>query len=182
MTTAAQRLDAFLGRIQSGVSALAAIVCLIMAVHIVTEFSIRFIFNRPWPGTVAIVSNYYMIAVTFLPLAAVERAGGHISVELVTELFSVRVQRALMAIVWTMAAAVALLLTFASWSDAEKKREASVYVMESGYQLFLWPAYYLLPIGFGLLVLAYLIRIIGYFTDQKLGGHDQLATAEVHTV
>lgn len=175
------QIDAWLGRIQNGASLLAGVVCLIMAVHIVAEFSMRYIFNWPLPGTVAIVSNYYMIFVTFLPLAAVERAGGHVSVELVTALFNANVQRFLMTVVWIMAMVVSTLLTVATWGEAELKRGASIYIMESGHKLLLWPAYYLLPIGFGLLALAYGIRIVGEFTGQGLGGHDQLSSEELRT-
>lgn len=182
MTTFLRYCDKWLGRIQNFASALAGFICLFMAAHIVAEFCMRFIFNRPLPGTVAIVSNYYMIAVTFLPLAAVERMGGHISVELVTSQFSTAVQRVLMAIVWFMAAIVSWLLMAATWGEAEMKRKAGVYVMESGYQLFLWPAHYLLPLGFGLLFVAYLLRIIGFVTHQQLGGHDQLASEEIQTL
>lgn len=147
--------------------AIASALCLLMALHIVLEIVLRFLVNMPLPGTVAIVANYYMVAVTFLPLAAVEQANAHISVEIVTERFSKRAQWHLQALVWLLSGAMAAMLTWATLQEALAKARIGAHVLENGMRLALWPAYYLLPLGCGLLTLVYLVKLLGYVFQQR---------------
>lgn len=168
------RILSALDRLVAGAGNVAVIVagalCLLMSVHIVADVVMRTVFNMPLPGTVAIVSNYYMVAVTFLPLAMVERIGAHISVEIVVERFSAGIQRHIQALVWLMSCGVAGLLAVATWREAAAKTRIGAYVMESGHHLPLWPAYYFLPFGCALLALVYALRVLGYLSGQPLGG------------
>ena len=45
----------------------------------------RSFFNYPLPGTITIVSYYYMAIAAFMPLAFAEQKQAHISVEVITE-------------------------------------------------------------------------------------------------
>ena len=62
-------------------SAIAGVFVVVMMLHIVADVLAKWLFNYPIVGTLEIVANYYMVALIFLPLAYVQRAGGHIIVE-----------------------------------------------------------------------------------------------------
>ena len=47
-----------------------------MMLHITADVVGKFVFNRPLPGTIPIVSQYYMVIAAFLPLAMVEKLSG----------------------------------------------------------------------------------------------------------
>ena len=55
-----------------------------MMVHITIDVIGRVVFNNPFDATIEVVSAYYMVAVSFLPLAYISRHEGQIIVELFT--------------------------------------------------------------------------------------------------
>ena len=63
--------------------ALAGMALLLMMLHISIDVVSNLLFGAPVPLTNATVTQYYMIAVAFLPLAAGEYRGAHIRVDLV---------------------------------------------------------------------------------------------------
>ena len=56
-----------------------------MAVHVIADVSARYLFNQPLPGTIEIVSLYYMVAVIYLPVAYVQSRRQHIVVTQFTD-------------------------------------------------------------------------------------------------
>ena len=53
--------------------AIAAIALTLMMGHVTVDVAGKYLLNAPVPVTLEMVSNYYMVAVVFLPLAAAER-------------------------------------------------------------------------------------------------------------
>ncbi|WP_156174578.1 TRAP transporter small permease [Hoeflea sp. IMCC20628] len=141
--------------------------CALMVVHICAEVVSRKLLNMPLPGTVTVVSYYYMIAITFMPLALVEQRDANVSVEVVTQFFSIGLQRIVEAFGWLLSSGVYALLAWVSWTDAVRQQKVGTYVMESGYQLVLWPTRYMLPIGFGLVALVLLFKIVARLTGTE---------------
>lgn len=156
--------DDVLGRLTIGVSMVACVFCAMMATHITAGVISRAAFNIVLPGTVAIVSQYYMIAVTFIPLALVERRNENISVEVVVQLLPVRLQRISQALGWILSIAVFSMLTWTSWLDAIHHYEVGTYVMESGGKIILWPSYFMLPLGYSLVVLVLVLKVLVFLS------------------
>ena len=74
--------------IQGPTNALAlvgGVAIILLMLHVVADVMGRELFRFPLEGTLEIVSFYYMVAVTFFPLAYVCHNEGHISVELFTK-------------------------------------------------------------------------------------------------
>ncbi len=57
----------------------------LMLVHVTLDVLLKHFFSMPINGTLEIVSLYYMVAAVFLPLGIVQRARGHIVVEVFTQ-------------------------------------------------------------------------------------------------
>ena len=84
-------------------ASLAGIIVLMLVAHVTIDVVMRFAFDTPLNSTILYVSAFYMVAIAFLPLAAVEQNDSHIAVELLVERFPTKVQSFL--------AGLALLLT-----------------------------------------------------------------------
>lgn len=148
-----------LGRVIDATTVVGAIAVALMMVHIATDVVAKYVFGVPMPGTITVVSNYYMIVVAFLPLAFTERRNGHISVEVLTEHFPMSVQRALNLIALVISTGVLGAMTWQSWLDADRARLIGTFEIEQDVKLLIWPARYLLPLGCGLMVLTLIAKI-----------------------
>lgn len=74
----------FVGAICVAMVVVGAIAMVLMMVHIVTDGVMRTFFSKSAPGTMEFASFYYMVAVTFLPLAYIHATRGHVIIELFT--------------------------------------------------------------------------------------------------
>ncbi|WP_339948063.1 TRAP transporter small permease [uncultured Albimonas sp.] len=147
-----------LGWIVQGATWLAAAAAVLMMVHISVDVISKYVFRTPLPGTIAIVSNYYMVLVAFLPLAFAERRNGHIGVEVLTTRFPPHAQRALNIVSLLFCAAVFGALTWQSWIEAGRALQIGAFEIEFDVKLLTWPARYLLPLGAGLMTAALLAK------------------------
>ena len=73
-------------------ASLAGIIVLMLVAHVTIDVVMRFAFDTPLNSTILYVSAFYMVAIAFLPLAAVEQNDSHIAVELLVERFPTKVQ------------------------------------------------------------------------------------------
>jgi TRAP-type C4-dicarboxylate transport system permease small subunit len=157
------------GRCIDVTSFVAGIAVILMMVQITVDVIGKYLYNIPIPATIAIVSNYYMVVVAFLPLALAERRHSHISVELVTDLLPQRAQRHLFSWTYLFSALAFAFLTYAGWREATTKHAISAFIIEHGQRIPTWPSYYLLPIGCGLMSVMLLYRFLAYLSGTKIG-------------
>ena len=151
-------------RLQDGLLALLALIGALAIVtlmaHVVTDVVLRNTTNAPIPATYEIVTNYYMIALAFVPLAWVERRGGMVQVEVIEPFLGPQ------ALVWSdrLVALISTViygaLTWVTWLTAVKNFETGVFVMAQNLAVPTWPAYFLVPLGFGLAALTTFIRMV----------------------
>jgi len=141
----------------------------LMMFHITIDVVGKFVMNEPVPATIALVSSYYMVVIAFIPIAYAETRNSHITVEVMTELFPWRAQLHLYSWSYLISALVYGLLTYRSWNEAMRTQEAGSFIMEQGTKLIVWPSYYLLPIGCGLMTVVLIYRFVIYLTGAKSG-------------
>ena len=144
-------------RASAGFSLIAGVALVAMMVHINLDVLGRFLFNAPLPMTIEVVSAYYMVAVVFLPLAAIEWRDGHISVEIVTQFIGEGPQRLLLAITGLLAAAYFVAIAWRTWLVALEKYAVGEF-LTGVMALSIWPTRFLVPLGCGLIVLVLLIK------------------------
>lgn len=141
--------------LSGSLAAIGSLVLLVTMLHVSVDVICRFFFNMPLSGTIEISSFYYMIAVVFLPLAAVEQKNGHIAVEILAQRLGEGAQRILIAFVSILSAIFYALLTWRSWIEAvEKAHVGEVY--SGSLNLSIWPPRFLMPIGCGLITIVLL--------------------------
>ena len=158
-----------LARALDATQAIAAILVIAMMIHVSVDVIARYASARGFPATVEIVSNYYMVGIAFLPLAFAERMNAHISVEVVTQLLSQKLQDVALYISWLLSIVVYGVLTYRTFLDAEDKREVGAFVFTQGVRLDIWPSYYFLPIGFALMTLTLVYRCFVFFYPAEDG-------------
>lgn len=133
---------------------------MLMMVHIVVDVVGREFFSRPISGTLETVSFYYMVAVTFFPLAFVTHHEGHISVELFTRGLSRRGRAALEAVVTLACFAFVVMFVIETWKAAATSF-ANDEMWETADDLItIWPSRFALPIGAGLMGVYMVYRIV----------------------
>lgn len=151
-------------RLQDGLLTLLAIIGALaigaLMMHVFIDVVMRNLSNRPIPATYEIVTNYYMIALAFIPLAWVERGGGMVQVEVIDTFLGKRMldwSDRLVALISTLIYGTLAWVTFDS---ALKTFATGAFVMAQSVRVPTWPAFFLVPIGFGLAALVTLIRMI----------------------
>lgn len=161
------------GRLLHHVITFTAIVAGLMICMMMLQVSIdvigRYGFNAPLPATIVFVSHYYMLFVVFLPLAVPERTDSHISVEIVTEHFPRAVQRHLRSWLYLVGAAIYLAMARASLLEAMAKYGSSARLIESNLAVLIWPGYFILPVGCGLIALVLAYKFVAYLTGLPSG-------------
>jgi len=139
---------------------LACFVGLLMMLHITADVTGRVVFDRPLDGTIEIVSGYYMVAVSFLPLAYISRHEGQIFVELFTRNLAERQLLRLEIVV--KAVTVAYLSVFA-WKTGEEAVFQTVsremWETANGF-VDIWPSRWALPLGCGLMAMYLALRMV----------------------
>jgi TRAP-type C4-dicarboxylate transport system permease small subunit len=132
----------------------------LMMLQISADVAAKFLFGHPITATIEIVSTYYMVALVFLPLAFVDRTGGHIAADVLTKPMGPRLRAAV-----GMAMDVVVLITLGVlfWFTLEEaiRRSAEGEIWRSGqFLLPVWPSRWLLPIGSGMMALSALARLV----------------------
>ncbi|WP_164662289.1 TRAP transporter small permease [Tropicibacter sp. Alg240-R139] len=142
------------------VGLLGAIVIVAMMLHITADVIARYALGSPLSGTLEIVSRYYMVAIAFLPLAWVEHRNQMISVSAFDSLLSRRVVQIRDVVVALISFGAFGLLAWATWGNAREAIERKAFVLALGERIPVWPTYLLLPVGFGLVAIIVLIRVV----------------------
>lgn len=146
---------------------LGGIAIIALMLHVVVDVALRNLSNSPIPATYEIVTNYYMIALAFIPLAWVEQRGGMVQVEAVDSLMSpglMRLSNCLVALVSTLIYAA---LAWYTLKTALGNHATGTFVMAQKITIPTWPAYYFPPLGFALAALVCLPRIISGGVEQS---------------
>lgn len=158
-----RKLEKLLERPINALFWLAAIVTIIMMLHVVADVIGKQFFNTPIWGTLETVSGYYMVIVVFIPLAYVSRTEGHIIVELFTRHLPPRKLARLDGIVGIVTLLFMGLFTWLTTLEAIGRTvQGEVWDIADG-NMIIWPSRWMLPIG-GAAMTAYLLfRVIKDF-------------------
>jgi TRAP-type C4-dicarboxylate transport system permease small subunit len=158
-----------LSRVIGLVTVLSGLAVALMMVHITADVIARYVFNYPLPGTISIVSNFYMVLVAFLPLAFAEQKSAHISVEVLTERFPAGVQRHLAGWLLLVSAVVFAFVTVRGWGEASAKQAINASIVQGDDTIAIWPSYYFIPIGCGLMSVVCAYKFLVYLTGARSG-------------
>ena len=144
----------------------AGLLLMCMLVHMCADVAMKYVFNSPIPGTAEVVAYYYMVAAVFLPLPFVEVKNGGVSVDLFYNMMGKVSRRVLLSLAYLVQIVFFGLLAWQSSIDAFEalaKRE----LVEGQINVYIWPARFFLPIGFGLASIVSLLRLYQVLTQKN---------------
>ena len=145
-------MDKILYRIAQTLAAVAGIGLLLMMVQTVADVIADNIFKAPISGNLEIISVYHMVLVVFLPLALVEWKHENIQVDLFFLMMPKPLQKAALVLGYGVCTAFFVILAYQTWIDALTSLRKSELMMGAVY-VVVWPAKFVLPIGFSAIAL-----------------------------
>lgn len=151
------KIDKYLWRLSGFTTGIACVALVLMAFHVMLDVFMRYVFNSPLAGTAEIVSYYYMVAVVVFPVAYLERLDKHITVDLVYSQLPFWARRITFIFSCLMTALFFAIFTYSSSLSAIDAMSSREVIMGMS-AIEIWPARFVLPLSFGLLVLAALLR------------------------
>ena len=147
---------------------LGAVATLALMLHVAVDITLRNLFNAPVPATFEVVTNYYMVALAFIPLAWVEKSGGMVQVEVIDGFLSPGVKRLSDRIVSLISTVVYGVLAWVTLAVALRNTAIGSYLIANHTRVLTWPAYWIPPLGFGLAALVTAIRLFAPKTDPRV--------------
>lgn len=139
----------------------------LMMVHIVWDVLQRYFLSSPLPGTISIVSHYYMVVATFLPLAYAEKLRAHIAVDIAYGYMSDSLKLVSNLLALAAGIFVMTVITWRSWQVAVDNYQIGSKVIQGGSTIVIWPGYFLVPFGTGLTLLLLLTKMLRLVTAPK---------------
>lgn len=150
-------LEKLIARLTLGIG---SILLVLMVVQIVLDVLMRSTVGAGFPATSELVSKYYMVAVSFLPIAYAELRRRHIEASIFTDYLGPRAKLAVLLFGYLLSLAVYATLTWGTGFEAFEHMEKGSYV-ETGTDIFYtWPSYWILPVSFALMTLVLVMRVI----------------------
>ena len=159
-----RRIERLLDRLAWLLLIAAAVAILAMMLNITADILGKLLFHRPVIGTLELVSSWYMVAVTFLPLAHVYATRSNIVVELFTQNLAAGPRTALDAL---GAALGGLYLGLLTWKGAEQawyQTQRGEVADATFFEIPVWPTRWFLVAGCGV---AALIAICQMLDDAR---------------
>lgn len=167
-----RKLSNLLANIAMGVLAL-------MMLHVSASIGLRLFTGRDIPLTLELTAAYYMVALTFLPLAAIDLVSKHIQAEFLSSLLPQSFQKPLTIITRIAMFGLLALLTYQTTlgAIARTKRKDSLITILG--EMPSWPARWIVPVGLGFaalvaLVLLYRSIVMPYPASSAPAGSDGL--------
>lgn len=138
--------------------AVAGIALLSMMLVVVLDVSLKYLFNQPVPGTLEMVSYWFMAACAFLPLALVQKNDGHIAMTLATQWLPEKALRVLLGLILLIGTAYMALFAWSSALEAMEMTAVGESTSAIYFEIRIWPARWCVPVGTGLMALWMLLQ------------------------
>jgi len=145
-------IDTFLYRMSRVLMLIASAGLVLMMVQTVIDVIADNFFGTPIAGNLEVISVYHMVLVVFLPIAMVEWKHENIQVDLFYLMMPPWAQRLSLAVGYLICAIFFAILTRQTWIDAMASFRKNELMMAAVY-VVVWPAKFILPIGFASITL-----------------------------
>ncbi len=178
MTKPAATVERLLSWVSDILLVIGGVAVVLMLVHVTLDVLLKYFANMPINGTLEIVSLYYMVAVVFLPLAAVQRARGHIIIEVFSQKLGPRVVAALDGASGLLGVAFLTALTVMSGIEAVQRTATLERWDVVFFYLPVWPTRWFVPIGCGAFTLYLALHSIADLTYALRGRNRPPGQAE----
>jgi len=157
----------------------ASLILLAMMLQVVADVAMRKILGTGFPATADIVGRYYMVAVSFLPLAMTEIGQRHIAATIFTDYLTGAARKAVQMLGLGLGLGVFGLLAWGSGAEALRQTAHGAYVEAGLINVPTWPSYWIPVVSFLLMEAAMVLRVVelvqGRYSDAA---HDPLSEVD----
>ena len=157
--------------VSRGLTYVAMVIMFVMTLHVAGSVALRLATNRDIPLTLEITADYYMVALTFIPLAMIDLAQRHIRAEFLAALLPNAVQYVLGILIRLAMLGYLALLTWRSTLNAIGRTQAGDAKITIIGSFPTWPARWIVPFGLAVACLAALVLLV-----RALRGRDDDVT------
>ena len=140
-----------------------------MMFHICAEAVLRAVSPSTTLHTLAIVSTWYMIFLTFLPLPYVGEVHGYMCVELIDQVVKGLARRMLRVFVLALSAAYLAILAYLTFEDALEQMQVGKVMETATTYLPIWQPVWALPLALSLMVICEITRLVRMTTEPPVG-------------
>lgn len=147
--------------------AVASIVMIAMMAMVAVDVAMRSFIGAGFPATAEIVSRYFMVALSLLPLALTQIEDRHIEVSIFTDRLSPAKRRINRIFCLCASLAAFGLLGWFTLFEAIHKTQLRAYVEAGTLQVPTWPSYWIPPISAALMVIVLILQISGQLMRKK---------------
>ncbi|PLX39130.1 MAG: TRAP transporter small permease [Hyphomicrobiales bacterium] len=159
----------------------AAFVLLAMMLQVVADVFLRSFIGDGVPATAEIVARYYMVSISFLPLAMTEIGRRHIEATIFTDGLNGPMRKVVALGGFLIGLAVFGVLAWGSAQEALRQTARSSYVEVGTMYFSTWPSFWIPPVSFALMEVILLVRLIEVLTGRfELHAHDPLEEIDSH--
>jgi TRAP-type C4-dicarboxylate transport system permease small subunit len=145
---------------------LGSAILLAMMLQVVVDLFMRSLLGTAFPATADLVGRYYMVAVSFLPLAMTEIDRRHIEATIFTKNLQGGVRKAVFLLGFVVALIVFGILTHGSFTEAMNQTVRGAYIEAGTMRFPTWPSYWILPFSFALMEVVLALRLVELMTGQ----------------
>ena len=141
-------------------------ILVLMALQIGIDVFMRNFAGAGLPATTDLVSKYYMIVVSFLPVAYAEVQRRHVEASIFTDMMPRWTHGAIYFLGFALSLVAYLLLAWGTGKEAMVQTSRGAYVEAGAIYFLTWPGYWILPVCFSLMALVLVFRLIQLFRGQ----------------
>lgn len=180
MPESATRLRGTARTIELMIEVPAVLVTFAMMLHISLNAVLRTWFRSPIDNTLEMVTYWYLPLVAFLGFIAAAQRGQHIAADLIYEMLPRVTRRFVLAVLFSVSSILSFGFAWFGYGEAAHAREIEKTAGVS--DLIAWPAYYLVPLAFGIMTLQFLYNAVHAIRhpedDHFLGDPDDVMVLE----
>lgn len=141
-------------------------ILILMALQIVIDVAMRNLVGAGFPATAELVSKYYMLAVSFLPIAYAELQRRHVEASIFTDMMPKWTHTPIYGLGFVLSLFVYGILAYGTFREAVSKTSRGAYVEAGTIDFYTWPGTWILPVCFGLMFIVVLMRLYQVFTGR----------------
>ena len=158
----------YLKKLSDWTALVVGVLVVLMMLHVTAEVLLRVGFGMHIPGTMEVVTYYYMVAAVFMGIFACTAEDGHIRVDVLAQFLKGKVRRAVDLIGLVVMAVYFAIFSYGLYLQAVKSWSRSETVDAIFLELPVWPSRWIAVLGVVLSVLAVLYLFRGIWDNRLL--------------
>lgn len=156
----------FLRNCSTVLAGIGGVCTVLMMVQIVADVLSRWLFGAPLSGTMEVVSVYYLVPLTFLPLAAIQFADRHIAVDMFVQFLPPAARRPLALAMSVLAFGFTGWLAWLSFKEAIGGYQIGEVIETAASVMIIWPSRFIVAIGISMMVVVLGVQLVEQFPTR----------------